>query len=349
MRIAIVNDMPLAVEALRRVVGSVPGYEVAWIAVDGEDAVQKCAADKPDLILMDLMMPRMDGAEATRIIMQRSPCAILVVTATVGGHAAKVFEAMGYGALDAVDTPVLGLSGDPAGAGPLLAKIAMLGRLISRSKPSVLTLDASARTRAPGALPFVVIGASTGGPSALVRVISRLPRDLPAAMAVIQHVDEQFAPGLASWLSSQTGHDVRIARTDDRPRQGIVFLASTNDHLVLTPEVAYAYTSEPADYPYRPSVDVFFESVARAWPGPLVGVLLTGMGADGAQGLLSLRHAGWHTIAQDQATSVVYGMPRAAARLKAAIDILPVDDIAAAIVSAVQGARSRNLRKRRHT
>ena len=131
MRIAIVNDMPLAVEALRRVVSSVPEYEIAWIATDGEQAVACCAADVPDVILMDLMMPRMDGAEATRRIMQQTPCAILVVTATVGGHAGKVFEAMGFGALDAVDTPVLGLSGSPTGASALLAKIAMLGRLIA--------------------------------------------------------------------------------------------------------------------------------------------------------------------------------------------------------------------------
>ena len=134
MRIAIVNDVPLAVEALRRVVTSVPGYEIAWIAADGEEAVRQCAADVPDLILMDLMMPKVDGAEATRRIMQQSPSAILVVTATVEGHAGKVFEAMGWGALDAVDTPILGLSGDPSGAQALLEKIAMLGRLIGRTR-----------------------------------------------------------------------------------------------------------------------------------------------------------------------------------------------------------------------
>src|SRR5262245_54463122 len=130
MRIAIVNDVPLAVEALRRVVSRVPGYEIAWIATDGEMAVQKCGEGVPDLILMDLMMPRMDGAKATRFIMRQSPCAILVVTATVEGHAGKVFEAMGWGALDAIDTPVLGTAGDASGAAPLLSKIAMLGRLI---------------------------------------------------------------------------------------------------------------------------------------------------------------------------------------------------------------------------
>jgi two-component system response regulator WspF len=347
MRIAIVNDVPLAVEALRRVVGSVPEYEVAWIARDGDDAVRQCAADVPDLVLMDLMMPRMDGAEATRLIMQHSPCAILVVTATVGGHASKVFEAMGWGALDAVDTPVLGMAGDPAGAAPLLTKIAMLSKLTSPSRPRSTAIDTTAvRALISETLPLIAIGASTGGPAALVRVIGGLPRDLRAAITVVQHVDEQFAPGMASWLAAQTGHDVRIVHDRDRPVSGRVMMASTNDHLVLTPEVEYRYTAEPADYPYRPSVDLFFQSIVSCWPGPAVGVLLTGMGADGAVGLLSLRRAGWHTIAQDESTSVVYGMPKAAAKLDAAVDVLPLDDIAAAIVHAVHAVRLRRARKR---
>src|ERR1700690_2620768 len=134
MRIAIVNDVPMAVEALRRVVTSVPDYQIAWIAADGEEAVRQCAADVPDLILMDLIMPKMDGVEASRIIMRDSPCAILVVTATVGGNSSRVFEAMGWGALDAVNTPVLETSGEPPRGSDLLAKIAMLSRL--SGKPS---------------------------------------------------------------------------------------------------------------------------------------------------------------------------------------------------------------------
>src|ERR1700693_653024 len=130
MRIAIVNDVPMAGEALRRVVTSVPEYQIAWIATDGEEAVRRCAADVPDLILMDLLMPRMDGAEASRLIMRDSPCAILIVTATVGGHSSKVFEAMGWGALDAVNTPVLETSGGPARPSELLAQSAMLGQLV---------------------------------------------------------------------------------------------------------------------------------------------------------------------------------------------------------------------------
>ncbi|HEX3377747.1 MAG TPA: chemotaxis response regulator protein-glutamate methylesterase [Candidatus Acidoferrales bacterium] len=350
MRIAIVNDVPLAVEALRRVVSSVLGYDIAWIAEDGEQAVRRCAADVPDLILMDLMMPRMDGAEATRHIMQKTPCAILVVTATVGGHASKVFQAMGWGALDAVDTPALGMSGDPTGAAPLLAKIAMLSRLIGRHRASAKTFSVAAvPENSSGTVPLVAIGASTGGPGALAQIISALPRDLRATVALVQHVDEQFAPGLASWLAGQSGHDVAPILPNDKPTAGRVLLASTNDHLILTREVTYRYTPDPIEYPYRPSVDVFFQSIAQFWPGPIVGVLLTGMGADGAEGLLGLRRAGWHTIAQDQATSIVYGMPKAAAKLKAAIEILPVEQIASAIVNAVRGSHSRRVGQRSQT
>jgi len=352
MRIAIVNDVPMAVEALRRVVTSVPEYQIAWIAEDGEEAVRKCAADVPDLILMDLMMPRMDGAEASRLIMKNTPCAILVVTATVGGHSSKVFEAMGWGALDAVNTPVLAASGEPGRASELLTKIAMLGKLIGKSPPGppLVRMAAAASSELRPDFPLIAIGASTGGPAALERVLSDLPPDLYAAIAIVQHVDELFAPGLASWLGRATSRPVRTIRANDRPDPSAVQVASTNDHLLLTPELTFAYTEEPVNYSYRPSVDVFFQTVAASWPVTAIGVLLTGMGADGAQGLLAMRRAGWHTIAQDQASSIVYGMPKAAAKINAAAEILPLDRIAGAIANAasiplVQKAK----RKRSHS
>jgi two-component system, chemotaxis family, response regulator WspF len=341
MRIAIVNDMRMAVEALRRVVTSVPGYEIAWIAEDGEEAVRRCAADVPDVVLMDLIMPRMDGAEASRHIMRDSPCAILVVTATVEGNASKVFEAMGWGALDAVNTPVLGMSGEPAGAAPLLAKIAMLGKLLGKPRPPAAAGAGTAPAVGAGAgpgFPLVAIGASTGGPAALARVLGGLPAGLNAAVTIVQHVDEHFAPGLASWLAGQAARDVRVIKPNDPVATAYVQMASTNEHLVLSPELTFRYTKDPADFPYRPSVDVFFRAVAASWPGTAVGVVLTGMGADGAQGLLAMRRAGWHTIAQDQASSVVYGMPKAAARIDAAVEILPLDGIAQGIARALARA-----------
>ncbi len=341
MRIAIVNDMTMAVEALRRVVLSVPGYSIAWIAMDGIEAVQKCAQDRPDLVLMDLMMPRMDGAEASRLIMQQSPCAILVVTATVEGHYSKVFEAMAAGALDAVETPVLGHAGDPSGAMPLLTKMALIHQRLARKyrKPKFDEAPSSNRVLAAGhpstAFPLVVIGASTGGPAALAAILRALPRELAVGISVVQHVDQFFAPGMAAWLSRESGLLVQVVKPQDQPGIGCVQLAATNDHLVLNAALAYEYTVEPKDLYFRPSVDVFFKSVVRHWPGPLVGVLLTGMGSDGAQGLLSIRQAGGHTIAQDRESSIVYGMPKAAVALGAAMEILPLSAIAGGIHQAL--------------
>lgn len=349
MRIAIVNDMPMAVEALRRVITTVPQYQIAWIAADGEEAVRQSRADTPDLILMDLIMPRMDGAEASRLIMRDSPCAILIVTATVDGHSSKVFEAMGWGALDAINTPVLDSSREPGRGSELLAKIAMLSKLIGKSPtPSLSTRVAADNVRPQPDFPLIAIGASTGGPAALARVLALLPAALQAAITIVQHVDEVFAPGLASWLAKQSWRDVRTIRANDRPDPSLVQIASTNGHLLLTPELTFTYSTEPEDYYYRPSVNVFFHSVARWWPGAAIGVLLTGMGADGAEGLLEMRRSGWYTVAQDQATCVVYGMPKAAAKIGAAVEILPLDQIAGAISreAAFPVVRQRSGKKR---
>lgn len=151
---------------------------------------------------------------------------------------------------------------------------------------------------------------------------------------VVQHVDEAFAGGMADWLDAQCALPVRIAREGDRPQTGMVLLAGTNDHLRLVGGERMAYTQEPGDYLYRPSIDVFFESVVEHWRGEAVGVLLTGMGRDGAHGLRAMRERGFLTIAQDQATSAVYGMPKAAAAIGAAREILPLPGIAARLVQA---------------
>jgi two-component system, chemotaxis family, response regulator WspF len=175
---------------------------------------------------------------------------------------------------------------------------------------------------------LVAIGASAGGPSALAVVLKGLPEDFSAAIVIIQHVDVQFAQGMAEWLSQHSALPVRVAAEDDRPVRGTVLIAGTQDHLQMKAADRLGYTRDPLDYVYRPSVDVFFESVNRHWRGGAIGVLLTGMGRDGANGLKVLRDKGHHTIAQDEASSVVYGMPKAAARLAAAVDILPMADIA---------------------
>ncbi len=338
MRIGIVNDMTLAVQALQQVLATVPEHKVAWIAFDGAEAVEKCKQDRPDLILMDLIMPVMDGVEATRLIMQQCPCAILVVTATVDGNISKVFEAMGCGALDAVNTPVLGQAG---GAADLLEKIAIIGKLTGRphARGAVEPCKPCTEDTSHDQPLVVAIGASTGGPKALNEIISNLPADLNAAVVVIQHVDKTFAAGLVKWLQEKSTLPISIAEDNSTLHPGSIVIAGTNDHLVMVSGQRLGYRAEPVDLSYRPSVNVFFESLVLCRYKPGVAVVLTGMGRDGSDGLLTLRNAGWHTIAQDEGTSVVYGMPRAAAELQAAKEILPITKIAPAIVAA-----SKNLR-----
>jgi chemotaxis response regulator CheB len=327
MRIGIVTDCAQDAEVLRQAVALKPGHHVVWTAGSGATAVELCHRLTPDLILMDLRVGA-DCVDATRRIMTSAPCAIVIVTVSVHNHAARVFEAMGHGALDAVDLPPSTAS-LPERAAPLLAKIATISRLIGEKDPS----PGTDRTGQPRSIyPLIAIGASAGGPAALASVLGGLPGDFPAAIVVVQHVDEQFADGMARWLSRQSPMPVTVAREGDHPAIGRVLLAGTGNHLTLTTAHGLGYTPEPRHYPYRPSIDVFFESVSRLWPGPAIGVLLTGMGSDGALGLKALRDKGHHTIAQDQASSAVYGMPKAAARLNAAVDILPAERIASRLV-----------------
>jgi two-component system response regulator WspF len=334
MNIGIVNDLPLAVEAMRRAIALRPEHRVLWVATDGAQAVDFCIAQPPDVVLMDLIMPKFDGVEATRRIMARAPCAILVVTSSVGANAWRVYEAMAAGALDAVDTPTLADNRLVDSSQPLLAKIDQIGRLLE--KPAVAPPPRPTAIVPRGTAPLIAIGASAGGPGALAAILGKLPADFGAAIVMVQHVDKAFAEGMAQWLDGQTELTVRVAVSGDTPKAGEALLAATNDHLYMTRTGSLDYTSEPASTPYRPSVDVFFHSVVEHWRGDAIGVLLTGMGRDGAIGLKAMRAKGYRTIAQDEASSAVYGMPKAAAALDAARRILPLSSIAAELVANVK-------------
>ncbi|HWB95750.1 MAG TPA: chemotaxis-specific protein-glutamate methyltransferase CheB, partial [Bryobacteraceae bacterium] len=317
MRIAIVNDLAIATEALRRALAGSAAHQVAWTAVNGAEALERCRRDRPDLILMDLVMPVMDGVEATRRIMRECPCAILVVTATLEGHHSLVFQALAAGALDAVQTPILAGQGQIEGTTRLMIKIDALSRSSSgkagrETRPITAAPPEAATTR------LIAMGASAGGPGAVAAILSALPADFPGAIVLVQHLDAEFVPALVAWLNEHSPLPVRMALKGDRPAGGSVLIAGTGDHLVLTDSGCFAYTAEPRGSFSRPSVDVFFQSVARCWRGAVAGVLLTGMGRDGSTGLKALRDSGALTIAQDSSTCVVYGMPRAAVELGAA-------------------------------
>ncbi len=347
MRVAIVNDLAVACEALRRALATDPSLTVAWVARDGAEAVECAKRDRPDLVLMDLVMPRMDGVAATREIMRAAPCPILVVTATVSGNAALVYEALGVGALDAVNTPTLGGAGGVAGAEELVRRIHRVARAVEGDSRGAAAPSPRSAAWAPEAVrgpavaraPILAIGASTGGPRAIAAVLAAMPRPLPCAVVLVQHVASEFAGGFAEWLAAESRRSVRLARAGEAPRIDEVVIAGDDSHLVLCADGTLRASDEPRELVHRPSVDELFASLAHHAPAG-VAVLLTGMGRDGAQGLARLRAAGWHTIAQDEATSVVWGMPGAAHRLGAAVETLPLGAIGAAAAAALARRRT---------
>jgi two-component system, chemotaxis family, response regulator WspF len=318
MRIGIANDLPMAAEALRRVLAAGGEHQVAWIARTGADAVRLCADLRPDLVLMDLDMPLLDGVEATRRIMANAPCAILIVTARPQDNVGQVFRALGAGALDVVATPVL--LGQPGGEAALLAKIRTIGKLVA-GRPAPVPAGV------PHVARLVAIGASTGGPAALARLFTGWQPPPDTAAVVVQHIDSSFAAQLVKWLGEQTAARVAAIADGDHLEGGMVQVATTADHLCLAPGHRLRYDVHPRDEIHRPSIDVFFHSVARHWERAAAGILLTGMGRDGAAGLLAMRAAGHATATQDEASSAVYGMPRAAAKMNAAEKILPLNNI----------------------
>lgn len=335
MRIALVNDQPIALEALRKIIITVPSYEICWVALNGLEAVKKSKSDMPDLILMNLLMPVMNGAEATCRIMKESPCPILLVTSSIESNQGLVFEAMGCGALDVAAMPTLNQDESNKSVEFILQKISMIARLtgkMTNQKNRIIPNNSYKKSTLPC---LIAIGSSTGGPKALAEIISRLPKDLGASIVIVQHVDSQFANGLAEWLNQQAAIDVQTAKQGESIELNKAYIASTNDHLILSADYTFHYTNKPIDYPYRPSVNEFFYSIDNNWKRKDLAIVLTGMGNDGALGLLKLKNNGWHTIAQDEKTSIVFGMPKAAIELGAAIEVLDIKKIANSIIKFV--------------
>jgi two-component system response regulator WspF len=300
---------------------------VAWRAAIGADAVTATETDPPDVVLLEATS---SAAETTRRILHAAPCRVVLLTTSGETDPGDVFEAMGAGAVDAVAVPAVGDDGRLAGTSEILRKLRIAGRLGAVTPQPRAPRPVRVGLAQP-VLPLVALGASTGGPTALVTVLGALPASFAGAIIVVQHVGAEFSGDLVRWIGRQIRLPARAARSGDRPQAGTVLVAGGNDDVVLTPDLVIAYQRPGPNAFYHPSVDVFFSSLAANWPVPGLAALLTGIGRDGAAGLLALRDAGWQTIAQDEATSVVYGMPRAAAELCAAVQILPLDEIGPAV------------------
>jgi two-component system chemotaxis response regulator CheB len=332
VRVLVADDSEIFRELLSKVIASEAGFEVVAAAGDGNSAASMARDLKPDVITMDLNMPDADGFSGIARIMAETPTPILVLTADrqelVG------FRALSLGALDILEKPAASM--DLADYGQLLrSRLRLLaGVKVIRHLRGLRGRRAPAPA-APGRADVVVIGASLGGPRALATLLRGLSRDFPVPVAIVQHIADGFTEGLASWLAQESRLDVREAEDGELLKPGRVLLAPTGRHLVVGKGIAHL-SDAPAVDTFKPSVTPLFLSAARAYGPRGCGVILTGMGRDGAEGMKALKEAGAHTIAQDEASSAVFGMPRAAIELGAVDRVLSLDDIPRALLEVVR-------------
>jgi two-component system chemotaxis response regulator CheB len=348
IRVLVVDDSLTVRKHLCEVLAADQEIEVIGEAADGKEAIHLCQEQRPDVITMDMMLPVMSGLAATEYIMAHCPTPILVVSASFNrGELFKTYEALAAGAVDVLEKP---RDDEPAGSWEerfistvkLVARIRVIthlrGRLGALRPANHSPTPAVAK---PGFMPgrqsyqVIAIGASTGGPGAIVEVLRALPREVSLPVLVVLHISEPFGAAFADWLDGQTERRASYAKDGESvaAAAGRIVLAPAQRHLSVRAG-RLCLTTDPERHSCRPSVDVLFESLAREYGAATAACLLTGMGRDGAAGLLEIRKAGGLTIAQDEASCVVYGMPREAAELGAATHVLPLSEIAPALASA---------------
>lgn len=343
IRVLVVEDSLTVRKRICQVIEDSPEFTLVGEAENGREAVELCRRLRPDVMTMDMVMPEMDGLAATEEIMAHCPTPILVVSSSLNrGEVFQTYEALAAGAVDVLDK-----TSDEGSADwerrflstlRVVSKVRVIThprrRLGSMGQPSGAP-PAFSGGGAGKACQVLAVGGSTGGPGAVVDVLRSLPEVLSVPLLLVLHISEPFGDNLALWLDSQSAHRVRYAREGERLSEASgVLMAPAGQHLLLR-QGRLLLTRDPERHSCRPSVDVLFESLAREVGDTTAACLLTGMGKDGAAGLLALRSAGAYTIAQDEATCVVYGMPREAALLGAAEVILPLPEIGPALAQAL--------------
>jgi two-component system chemotaxis response regulator CheB len=351
IRVLIVEDSLTVRKYLTEVVSSCPDLDVVGEAPDGKTAIDMCLALRPDVITMDMMLPVMTGLAATEYIMAYCPTPILIVSASTNrGELFKTYDALAAGAVDVLEKNT-GQQPEGRWESTLISTIKLVSRIPVithprarlgahvRGEPVAMAADpAPAKGKGGPGYDILAIGASTGGPGAIVQILRGLPAPYPLPILLVLHINEPFGAAFADWLGEQSPHPVSYPRDGEhlQTAAGRVIAAPPGHHLTVRGG-RVRLTDDPERHFCRPSVDVLFESLALDCGARTAACLLTGMGRDGAMGLLRIRQAGGLTIAQDEATSVIYGMPREAVALGAARMVLGLDEIARTMAALATG------------
>ncbi|MEO0946984.1 MAG: chemotaxis-specific protein-glutamate methyltransferase CheB [Cyanobacteria bacterium J06641_5] len=366
--VLLVEDSPIALRLLSNIIQSAPKLKLVQTARNGREALDLIPQLEPDVICTDLYMRGMDGLELTRQVMARFPRPILVVSVAVDRRdSVAAFRLLEAGAVDVLAKPASGLPADYQRlAADLTRKVEVIAGVQVFTKPlrdrAKATLTTAATPPPMGALPspsaperpaapkssakpaaasgstayrFIAIGASTGGPQATVAILKQLPASFPLPIACVQHISKGFLPGMVAWLDRECALRVKIAEPGEAPQAGTVYYASEGQHLVISRSGTFERSQVASHEKHEPSISVLFSSVARYFGDAAVGILLTGMGRDGARGLLEISQAGGLTIAQDRETSTVFGMPCEAIALGAAGQVLAIEAIAPFLIRRV--------------
>lgn len=347
VRVLVVDDSALMRKLIPTILARDPEIEVVGTAMDGAFALKKIEELRPDVVTMDLEMPRMDGMETLRLIMRRAPLPVILFSTHSKEGAYSTFKALALGAIDFVAKPADAATGNlEAIANQLIEKVRVAKRVGGRSKPAVppeppITKKITRATIAPSRI--IAIGISTGGPNALQFVLSQIPQDFPASILVVQHMPEGFTEMFARRLDECCQLDVQEAKSGDLLVAGRVLICPGNRHMMVRrmPRGDMAVlTDAPAVNGHRPSVDVLFHSVAQEFGPMAVGVIMTGMGEDGAEGIGAIQSAGGMTLAQSEDSCVVSGMPRAAIQKGYVNRVVSLDSLGAFLATHFGGERS---------
>ena len=342
IRVLIVDDSAFVRQALSRMLGSEADIQVVGLAADGFEGVEQARALRPDVITLDLQMPRMGGLEALERIMAENPVPVLLLSSVTRQGAEVTLRGLELGALDFVDkSSVQGNMNLLALAQELRTKVRALATAAPRRRPPPAPGSALAGAARAGIAPraeVVVIGTSTGGPPALQAIIPRLPRDLPSAVLVVQHMPVGFTRSLAERLDTRSALPVREALDGQPVEAGQVLIAPAGRHMKVRKRgqsIKVVLDDEPRSALHRPSADVLMASAAKAYGSQVLGVVLTGMGSDGVEGLRAIREAGGRTLAESEESCIIYGMPKAAVEAGVVDRSVPLPRMADEILAAV--------------